>query len=94
MSHDVLVRIWESIMPLDRGERYEDPLAEALSSKGWGEVTGGGTQVTALNEVEFADVELELTNLDDAVELVRLTLEKGGAPRARRFPSSATASGS
>jgi hypothetical protein len=31
------------IMPLDRGERYEDPLGEALAANGFGEITGGGT---------------------------------------------------
>jgi hypothetical protein len=31
------------IMPLARGEQYEDPLADALEQNGFGELTGGGT---------------------------------------------------
>ena len=31
------------VQPLDRGDRYEDPLQDALATNGWAEVTGGGT---------------------------------------------------
>ena len=50
MSNFVVARLWEPIQPLDRGDRYEDPLDAALSAAGWGEVTGGGSQLTDHNE--------------------------------------------
>lgn len=80
MTHFVVARLWEPIGPLDRVDRYEDPLDEALSAKGWGEVTGGGTQLTKDHEIEFVDIDLELANLDEAIDLVKGVLERAGAP--------------
>jgi len=50
VSNFVVARLWEPIQPLDRGDRYEDPLDAALSAAGWGDVTGGGSQLTDHNE--------------------------------------------
>lgn len=41
----VVVRIPESLTPLERGAKYEDPLHEALQARGLGEVSGGGTSI-------------------------------------------------
>jgi hypothetical protein len=76
----VLARITEHVEPLERGERYEDPLAAFLNEHGLGEVTGGGSQLNANGEIEFADVELELVNLDDAITKLVQQLEAMGAP--------------
>ncbi len=78
--HFVIARIWESIGPLDRAARYEASLDDALGPLCLGEVTGGGSQLGSQNEIEFADIELDLVNLDDAVHLVKQTLEEAGAP--------------
>jgi hypothetical protein len=78
--HIVLARITEHVEPIERGERYEDPLAAFLSEHGLGEVTGGGSQLNADGEIEFADVELELVNLDDALTKAVQQLEAMGAP--------------
>ncbi|MCY3008286.1 MAG: hypothetical protein NTY42_00455 [Planctomycetota bacterium] len=43
--HLVIARIPEHIEPMDRGERYEDPLSEELQKAAAGEVTGGGSQL-------------------------------------------------
>ena len=48
-------------------DEYEDPLAAFLNEHGLGEVTGGGSQLNADGEIAFADIELELVNLDDAI---------------------------
>jgi hypothetical protein len=77
--HFVLARITEHVEPLERGERYEDPLAAFLSKHGLGEVTGGGSQLNADGEIEFADVELALVNLDDAITKLVQQLEALGA---------------
>jgi hypothetical protein len=78
--HFVLARITEHVEPIERGERYEDPLADFLKEHGLGDVTGGGSQLTKDGEIEFADLELELVNLDDAVARVIQQLEAMGAP--------------
>ena len=39
----VYVKIPGDIQPLARGERFEDPLDDALSASGLGQVSGGGS---------------------------------------------------
>ena len=79
--HFVLARLYEHIEPIDRGERYEDPLHELLEKSGVGRVTGGGSQLNDHGGIEYADVELELANLDEALGIVTAALEAAGAPR-------------
>jgi hypothetical protein len=76
----VLARFYEHIEPIDRGDRYEDPLNEQLESAGIGRVTGGGSQLTAEGRIEFADVEIELADLDAALQAAVEALERAGAP--------------
>lgn len=79
--HLVVARLYEHIGPIDRGERYEDPLHSELESRSLGQVTGGGSQLNDLGGIEFADVEIELADLDGAVRVVTETLEQAGAPQ-------------
>ena len=81
-SITLLARLYEHIEPLDRGTRYEDPLDTALRARGLGEVTGGGSQLTEGGEIEFADVEMSVNNVDDAVPVIVSSLEGSGAPTA------------
>ena len=78
--HSVSVRLAESIQPINRGERYEDPLATVLAEHQLGVVTGGGSQLTAQGEIAFVRLDLQLADLDRAVALVRHTVEALGAP--------------
>jgi hypothetical protein len=78
--HAVTARLWEPIQPIARGERYEDPLHDALTNAGVGEVDGGGSQLAPTGEVSFAEVAVYLANLDRALELTRTVLEEAGAP--------------
>lgn len=79
-SHLIIARLYEYIEPIDRGNRYEDPLHAALEAAQAGAVTGGGSQLNELGGIDFVDVEIELANLDAAVDLVAQTLEAAGAP--------------
>ncbi len=72
-------------MPLDRGERYEDPLHDALEAKGLGETTGGGTLLQASGEIEYIDVEIELTDLEIGIPFVIEQLEALGAPKGSKL---------
>jgi len=45
-QHFFYVLIPESLGPIDRGEKYEDPLIDALGELG--QVTGGGSQMGEL----------------------------------------------
>ena len=79
--HLVIATLTESIGPIERGERYADPLGRELQAAGLGDVTGGGTQLDAAREVAFVDLELALADLEGALTLVRSTLVRLGAPR-------------
>lgn len=79
--HLVVARLYEHIGPIDRGERYEDPLHAVLESRSLGQVTGGGSQLNELGGIELADVEIELTDFEGAVQVVTDTLEQAGAPQ-------------
>ncbi|MFV0341826.1 MAG: hypothetical protein ACK5JH_02890 [Anaerocolumna sp.] len=80
----IMVRINDKIMPIDRGEIYEDPLDEFLRSNKYGEVTGGGTMQLESGEIEFCDLEVMISpNKDKELvinEIITL-LESQGAPK-------------
>lgn len=76
----VNARIWEPVPPMDRVVRYEDPLENILEERRKGVIAGEGCQSSDESEVQFVDIDLELVNLDDAVELVKQVLENAGAP--------------
>ena len=79
--HVVIARVYEHIEPIDRGDRYEDPLQAVLEPANIGRVTGGGSQLNEFGGIEYAEVEIELANLDGAVGVVVDALEKAGAPQ-------------
>jgi hypothetical protein len=79
--HLVLARVYEHIEPIDRGDRYEDPLQATLETMGVGRVTGGGSQLNELGGIAHADVEIELANVDEALRIVAEALEQAGAPQ-------------
>ncbi len=87
--HLVLARVYEHIEPIDRGERYEDPLQAALEQAEIGRVTGGGSQLNELGGIAYADVEIELANLDEALRVVTNALEKAGAPQGSELRDAA-----
>ena len=76
----LIARLYEHIEPLDRGERYEDPLDDALRAAQIGEVTGGGSQLGQTGEIEFADVEIRARSVDEALPVIVRSLEDSGAP--------------
>ncbi|MCA9080220.1 MAG: hypothetical protein KDA58_06650 [Planctomycetaceae bacterium] len=80
-SHFVTVTMWEFITPMDRGERYEDPLIEALQEQGLGDVCGGGSQMSDEFGIEFVDIEIELNDLKQGLPVVLKTLMQRGAPK-------------
>src|SRR5437899_214066 len=78
--HLVIAKIPDSVEPIARGEKYEDPLTAVLKERGLGEVTGGGSPLKAKFEVVYVDIEIRLADLDGALELTKQTLRKLGAP--------------
>jgi hypothetical protein len=78
--HLVVARLYEHIGPIDRGDRYEDPLDAVLQKAGVGRVTGGGSQLGPLGVIEHADVEVELADPEEGMRVVAEALEAAGAP--------------
>jgi hypothetical protein len=74
------------LRPLDRGTRYEVPLAEMLGTSMPGSrVTGAGTPLSAEREPLVSDIDLDIEGgAPQAIELVTGTLEAAGAPKGSR----------
>ncbi len=82
----VFVRIPESLEPLERAEKYEDPLEESLTSSGFGVLTGGGAMLSAPDadghrEIEWCGIDIDLCNFDEGLNLIRRELTRLGAPK-------------
>jgi hypothetical protein len=77
----VFVKVAESIQPLDRGTKYEDPLDAALKAAKLGEVTGGGSSLSKEKKIEWVGVDIELTDVIKGVPFLRRKLFELGAPK-------------
>lgn len=83
----VFVRIPELLQPLERGAKYEDPLDEVLKKERVGEVTGGGTQLSAPDadgkrSIDWVGVDVDLTDFDKGMPILKRELLRLGAPAA------------
>jgi hypothetical protein len=74
------VRIPEDVQPIERGERYEDPLQAALDAEDLGEVTGGGSQLGEGKSVAFCGLDVEVYDRDKGLTLIRSVMRRLGAP--------------
>jgi len=83
----ITIQLNDKIMPLDRGEHYEEPIEEYLEKHNYGEVSGGGTMQGQSGEIQFCDIEVLLYNKNDKPkvigELINM-LEHLGAPKGSR----------
>jgi hypothetical protein len=70
---------------MHRGEFFEDPLDAKLKETGLGEVSGGGTMQAESGEIDYCDIELQMTDASDAAigKLVAL-LEQLGTPKGSK----------
>jgi hypothetical protein len=87
--HVIVARLYEHIEPIDRGARYEDPLQARLDETSAGNVTGGGSQLNELGSIDYVDLEIEVANLDDALQVVSAALEQSGAPQGSELINTA-----
>lgn len=84
----IVATINDKIMPIDRGEIYEDPLNEFIQANGIGEVTGGGTMQLESGEIEYCDIEIRLNedNMNEIrVKSIIEKLESLGAPKGSKL---------
>lgn len=81
----VSVHIPESLIPLERVARYEDPLEAELVKQGLGEITGGGTQLgprkaDGKQDILGVDLDVDLTDASRGLPALRAALRKLNAP--------------
>lgn len=74
------VRIPEHILPLDRGDKYEEPIAAALAEAGVGRVTGGGQQLGEGKTIVYCGVDVVVTDRAHGLMLLQGLLPRLGAP--------------
>ena len=72
--------------PMERGTKYEDPLDDSLRERDYGFTTGGGiTQMDKGGGIAWIGIDIELRDLDSALEFTRNRLRELGAPRGSVF---------
>jgi hypothetical protein len=79
-THFVFAKVMDPVSPLERASKYEDPLDQALQEKKLGGVTGGGTSMAKDGGIEWVGIDLDLVDLEGAVEFSRAKLRDLGAP--------------
>ena len=77
----VFVKVSESIEPIERGKKYEDPLDAALKAARLGEVTGGGSSLSNERKIQWVGVDVELIDLQKGVPFLKRKLIELGAPK-------------
>jgi hypothetical protein len=77
----VFAKIQDNVGPIERGTKYEDPLEAALAKAKLGEVTGGGSSLNKDGTIAWVGVDIELVNLEAALEFTKKKLRELGAPK-------------
>jgi len=78
-EHFFYIRVPNLLKPKDRGEKYEDPLKDALGELG--QVTGGGSQLGDGNTIEYCGVDVVVIDRHHGLKLVRKIMKSCGAPK-------------
>ena len=79
------LRIPENIMPVERGEKYENQLDLALREKGLGSVSGGGTMMSVPDangkrQIEYVGIDVDLTNFTSGIAFLKSELSRLRVP--------------
>jgi hypothetical protein len=81
----IYIKMPGSIGPIDRGELFEDRIDPILEKEGLGAVSGGGSslgdeQPDGTRFIEFCGIDVDVTNLQRAREVLRELLPQINAP--------------
>jgi hypothetical protein len=77
-QHFFYILIHEPLGPMDRGDKYEDPLNNALGELGG--VTGGGSQLGEGNTIAFCGLDVVVNHRERGLRVIRECLRACGAP--------------
>ena len=76
----IVARFHEHLEPMRRSGQFEGPLEDALEAVGLGSVVGGGTALDrARGTIKYADIVIEVKDVERGLALVATTLEEAGA---------------
>ena len=81
----IYVFLPDPLGPIDRGEKYEDPIIDELERLGLGEVSGGGSSLGELRPdgtrpIESCGIDVDTSDVDAAREMLRALLPGLGCP--------------
>jgi hypothetical protein len=76
-QHFFYILIRESLGPIQRGEKYEDPLNDALGELG--EITGGGSQLGDNGSIEYCGIDVVVNHREPGLNVIRQCLRQAGA---------------
>jgi len=75
-EHFFYIRIHESLGPMDRGDRYEDPLGNVLEQNALGRVTGGGSQLGENDTIEYCGIDVVVADRDLGLQLIKKSMRE------------------
>jgi hypothetical protein len=78
--HLILVKIPDPVDPVERGEKYDDPMSTALEASGVGVMNGGGTIAGSMG-IEGCYLDIEIADHARGLEVIRAVLRVAGAPK-------------
>lgn len=81
-KHFFYVRIPGDIQPIERGDRFENPLEAALKRAALGSVTGGGSQMGEGSCVEYCGLDVVVIDRSRGIDLIRRVMQDQGCPLA------------
>jgi hypothetical protein len=85
MPYCLLIKIPEPLEPVERGEKYDDPLQDLLEETGLGIVNGGGTKTDNDSHVLYCYLDIQISDLDQGRRKIAEFLETQGAPQGTRI---------
>ena len=86
----IFIFLPESIGPIDRGEKYEDPIIDELERLGLGEVSGAGTSLgderpDRTRPIESCGIDVDTHDVNATREVLRAFLPKLGCPKGTQL---------
>jgi hypothetical protein len=81
----IYIHVPESIGPIDRGDKYEEPIIEELERLGLGEVSGAGTALgeprpDGTRPIESCGIDVDTHDVDATRDALRALLPTLGCP--------------
>lgn len=70
------------VQPMDRGERYEEALIDALDGRAFYDVVGGGSSLLpGGNEIEYCCIDIDIHRPEAAIPLITDSLSVADSPK-------------